>query len=63
MRKLPRTPLFAIASFSNAIISSVYSARDKAKPIGEEKHDPIFEQLHEWELEEQRRRGKEFTRS
>jgi hypothetical protein len=36
---------------------------DNAMPIGEEKHDPIFEQLYEWKLECQRRRGKEFTRS
>jgi hypothetical protein len=27
------------------------------------KHDPIFGKLCEWELEVQRRRGKEFTRS
>ena len=43
-------------------------AGDDARLVGEERlpvveHDPIFGKLYEWELDVQRRRGKEFTQS
>jgi hypothetical protein len=43
-------------------LKAVAQHADNAKPTGEEKHDSILEQLYAWELEVQRRRGKEFTR-
>ena len=53
---------------SGARLKAVTAPDDHAKVVGEEKvqvveHDPIFGKLYEWELEVQRRRGKEFTRS
>ena len=48
---------------NGARLKAVAKPGDKAKPNGEEKRDPIFEQLYAWELDVQRRRGKEFTRS
>ena len=54
---------------NGALISTraaVARAGEDAKIVGEEKvvkHDPIFGKLYEWELDVQRRRGKEFTQS
>jgi hypothetical protein len=48
---------------NGARLKAVAKPGDKAKPNGEEKRDPIFEQLYAWELDVQRRRGKEFTYS
>jgi hypothetical protein len=41
---------------SGARLKAVAQPGAKAKPIGEEKHDPVHAQLYEWELEYRRRR-------